>query len=480
MSTAKKTYHAGTLTYTRTGLAVLFVWLLWGDFCFFLMETVVPSIVPLRLKDLGAPNTLMGIVMVTVPGIINILLNPVISFRSDRHRGPWGRRIPFILFTVPFLVAALIGIAFSTQLGFWIHEHFAVLTKGFSPNALALTILGVMMTLFSFFNTFVNSVFWYLFNDVVPVELLARYMSYFRMVSTMAGAFYSFFIFKHAGTHSTGIFVGVALLYFFGFGLMCLNVKEGEYPPPAPYVDGQVGGIAALKTYGKECFGIRHYWFMFLAGMAWSFAYTGQMFNVFLNLSLHLSFEQMGNLGAIGALASFVAIPFSGWLADRYHPIRIVIAGVIGNCIILPIQLTWVFWQPDPNVVFYILAAWTICCTAPIGALLSIMDPPLAMRIFPRDRFGQFCSAQAICRSLAGIVAGVLVGVFLDVLTGFFGADTAYRLMPVWQLFFWVIVLFCLTGLYRSWKRHGGDASYVAPVLTGKPVTEGAEGSALC
>jgi hypothetical protein len=28
------------------------MWLLWGDFCFTMMEAVVPSIVPLRLKEL--------------------------------------------------------------------------------------------------------------------------------------------------------------------------------------------------------------------------------------------------------------------------------------------------------------------------------------------------------------------------------------------------------------------------------------------
>ena len=42
-------FRVGTLQYTRSSLAMLFVWLLWGDFCFTLMETVVPSILPLKL-----------------------------------------------------------------------------------------------------------------------------------------------------------------------------------------------------------------------------------------------------------------------------------------------------------------------------------------------------------------------------------------------------------------------------------------------
>jgi hypothetical protein len=53
---SKKYYHVGTLTYTKLGLAVLFAWILWGDFCLQIMEAVVPSILPLKLKSLGASN----------------------------------------------------------------------------------------------------------------------------------------------------------------------------------------------------------------------------------------------------------------------------------------------------------------------------------------------------------------------------------------------------------------------------------------
>ena len=48
-----KTYHCGTLTYTKAGLFAIFAWLLWGDFCLTLMEAVVPSVLPLKLKSLG-------------------------------------------------------------------------------------------------------------------------------------------------------------------------------------------------------------------------------------------------------------------------------------------------------------------------------------------------------------------------------------------------------------------------------------------
>lgn len=46
-------FYVGTMVYSKAGLAWLFMWLLWGDFCFTLMETVLPSIVPLRLISRG-------------------------------------------------------------------------------------------------------------------------------------------------------------------------------------------------------------------------------------------------------------------------------------------------------------------------------------------------------------------------------------------------------------------------------------------
>ena len=57
---ARKVYRVGTLSYTKAGLLVVGAWLLWGDFCLMLMETVVPSIIPLKLKSLGASDAMIG------------------------------------------------------------------------------------------------------------------------------------------------------------------------------------------------------------------------------------------------------------------------------------------------------------------------------------------------------------------------------------------------------------------------------------
>ncbi|HKB90658.1 MAG TPA: MFS transporter [Opitutaceae bacterium] len=461
MNGEPKVYHVGTLSYTKGALAVLFAWLLWGDFCFILMETIVPSIMPLKLQALGAPNTILGLFVTTIPRIIDTLFNPIISFKSDRHRGRFGRRIPFIFFTLPFLVVCLVGLGFSEKIAAFLHHR---LLNGLSATTVTITVIGVTMTLFSFFNTFVNSVFWYLFNDVVPEQFLSRFMSWFRMVSMGAASLYSLFIFKHAATHSTEIIVGAGALYFFGFGLMCLKVKEGAYPPPPTSGDGAGSAIAAVKTYGRECLGLSHYWYLFLANMGIVVAYSASIFSVFFYKSVGLALEDVGRLAFADRLAMAVAMPVAGWLADRYHPIRIVIAGLALQVLVSPIMLIWLFWQPSTQMVFYVLLGSHICLFSPIMAMFTVIDPPLAMRIFPRDRYGQFCSANGMLRSLAAIVAGVLVGVFLDAITAHWDAKTAYCSLPLWNMMAYALALFAIIKLYRSWQRYGGDSAYYAPL----------------
>ncbi len=49
---------------------------------------------------------------------------PVISVKSDRHRGRFGRRVPFLLFTTPLAAVGMIGLGFTPILARWVHSHF--------------------------------------------------------------------------------------------------------------------------------------------------------------------------------------------------------------------------------------------------------------------------------------------------------------------------------------------------------------------
>ena len=458
-------YRTGTLVYTKVALTGLFFWLLWGDFCYTLMESVTGPIMQLKFKALDASNTEIGLILGTIPGLIYSILNPVISFKSDRYRSRMGRRIPFILFSLPPLVVSLLGLGFCDSFALWIHEHLGIL-QGMSANHLAILTLGALLVIFTFFNSFVTSTFWYLFNDVVPEHFLARFLSWFRIISTLSAALYSFFIFPLSGTHSTAIFVGAALLYAGGFGLMCLKVREGQYPPPPPYVGGQTGPLAAIKTYGAETHAFPHYWYLWICTFIGGIGSASATFALYRFIAIGLDLRQIGIVhGSVSISVSILTLG-AGWLADRYHPIRVAVAGAfVGLVLVAPANLIWLFWHPAPIVAFWVTMVISVGLTAPAQALNGMWDPPMLMRLFPRERYGQFCSVNGVWRTLGGICGGAVTGTFLDFMTRFVGKERAYYYLPAWGIAFAIPSFMLLLKLYRSWKLHGGDDAYVAPML---------------
>src|SRR5437667_3052 len=122
-ASAEKTYEAGTLRYTRRGLGILFVWLLWGDFAFTFFESIFGRFIPLYLKDLQASNTLIGVMTGSFVGLINLFFLPNISRWSDAFRSRLGRRIPFLYVVAPLTVASLILVGFAPEIGAWLHQR---------------------------------------------------------------------------------------------------------------------------------------------------------------------------------------------------------------------------------------------------------------------------------------------------------------------------------------------------------------------
>jgi len=457
-----KSYHCGTLTYTKVGLFVLFAWLLWGDFCFTLMEAVVPSIMPLKMKALGCPNWLMGLILTAAPSVISMTVGPYVSFKSDRYRSRWGRRIPFIIWSMPFLCICLALLGFSDDLCVLLQKNSAFLRQ-YSPAAITIALVAFFLIMFKFFDMFVNSVFWYLFNDVVPVQFLSRFMGMFKIVGTGAGALYNCFIFKYAGTHMREILVGAALLYLIGFGMACLMIKEGQYPPPSETERKASRGLPGFVTFFKESFSHRFYWFSFFHTSFAAFASAIGMFFIFFNQEMGMSLAQIGYIGALSSVVQMAAMYFMAIFVDRWHPIRICTYGAVFQVVGYAISLVWIFVTLPGTYFFWLNMGNALIC-AFLGALITVASFPCEMRIFPKSRFGQFSSAQAMLRSTFNLFAGILAGLFIDIVKIFYnGSDFAYRYIYVWTTVFYGICAVFTICTYREWYRLGGDKHFHPP-----------------
>jgi MFS family permease len=458
-----RVYRCGSLAYTGKGLVFLFAWLLWGDVCFQLMETIIPSILPLKLHSLESSNVVIGLIMTTLPGVFNTTVCPWVSFKSDRYRSRWGRRIPFILCTMPFLTAALLLIAFADPIAAWLHGALFQGASG-TRTMVAIGCLALFAGLFDLFNMFVNSVFWYLFNDVVPQHHLARFMAYFRLAATLTAAFYNFFLFKYALSHMREIYLGVAVLYFLGFGLMCLKVKEGEYPPPEDA--GQRPSLLRdIRVFAKECFTIPFYWDMFLYTMFTAIGGCMWMYAVFFNQSLGLSLNQIGNIKAATLIVVACCLLFAGSLVDRWHPVRMVLYASLWAAVTGFNSLIWLVADtPAPHVLFWVMLC-SVFAWAPFSAVTQSAAAPREMILFPKDRYGQFCGAQALVRSAGTMVGGAIAGLFLDQIRRNYeqGSLFPYRYMYVWLGLFACLAAFHSYRTYRAWKRLGAEDGYRPP-----------------
>jgi len=458
------TYQAGTLYYTKVGLVMMFIWLLWGDFCFQIMEAVIPGILPLKLRSLGASNTQIAFMLTMIPAIFNTTICPGVSFYSDRFRSRFGRRIPFLMLATPFITLLLILIGFSDDISNFLYVNIFAKTTVLPVSTITLALITIFIVCFQFFNMFVSSVYFYLFNDVVPDKLLSRFLALFRIVGIGAVTVYHFFIFKHAETHTKEIFYGAALLYFVGFMLICLKVKEGEYPPPPAYIKNKSGLWGGIMTFLVECFSSLHYWYFFLAVACIQMSTSCNIFNIFYYKSLGLSLEQVGRVNGWMCIVGVLLLYPAAVLSDRFHPVRTMLIAVALT--VMATALNFIFLFTDFKVsTNYIILIAILFILSPVNTLYAATEIPVYMKLLPKEKYGQYASATAIIRSLGMIMGGFLAGAFMDWLRYVYKDNNFYyRYVPVWSFTFLLFGVIFLLLLYRSWKRYGGQHNYVAPV----------------
>jgi len=444
------TYSPDARTYTRMGLVALFFWLLWGDFCFVLMEKVEPTLLPLALKDAGVPNVWIGIIIGTIPSIMSIFINPIVSYKSDRYRSKWGRRIPFLVFATPFVTMFLILIGFSLPIARFLHNRLAHQFDSFGLSGVSVILVVVTLFVigFQFFNIVVSSTYSYLFADVVPKHVMGRFVSLFRVAGAGASFTWSYWIFGLASTHMTAIYVWLGILYFVVFMLMSWRVKEGTYPPPAVESRGP-GVLGMFRTYLNECFR-SHYYLWFFAGMAlFTIAGCGGPFWVFFYRdTLRLSLDEIGKVLAWCNAAQVVwAIP-CGYLVDRIHPVRGYLVGALG--LVATVALCFFLIQDRQTMLVFTLLQMTA------GTFFSIALTAIGPVLLPRERYGQFSAANGIVGSLARVLGAGAAGMFMDWVGN-------YRYVLVWYGGFVAASLFPMVMVYIGWQRHGGARNYVPP-----------------
>ncbi len=445
-------YRTENLTYTKSGLFVLSLWLLWGDFAFNFFESVFGRFLPIYLKDCHASNTLIGVMTGSFAGLVNVLFLPGISRWSDDLRTSIGRRIPLLYVVTPLTVVAVIGVGFAPEIGDWTFQHCSrFLPPSVSKVALILGLLCVLTVSFHFFNMVLVNAYNWLIRDVVPLEVMSRFLAWFSIVGGISGTLFLWFVFPHLIAHRKEIFLAVGLFYLVAFFLMCYRVREGEYPPPTP-LENRPGIMKTFMVYFRECWQVPLYRYFFIVALLITAALNcaGNFVTLFASDSLGLNMEVMGHIFAWTSAISIIFLYPIGWLCDRFSPMHVTIGGIIGLCLGSALALLLV--RNQSGFLIYSLSfslpgmAWNLGLRA------------TSMKLFPLEKFGQFSGGLNVFSCGAMIVGNILIGYLMDL------THSNYRMAFLWTVGISATAIFPMILVIRGWKHHGGHENYVAPL----------------
>ncbi len=479
-----KLYHCGKLTYTLPQLYLLFFWLMLGVACIGLANTLPGSILPIQIKELGISDTASWLILSCIGTVLNMTVCPYISVASDLYRSKWGRRIPFIALSAPPVVLALCLFAFTHRFGHALSNWAQPLWQT-SPATMIAIVIGLVMLLFQFFMMWVNSVVWYIFIDIIPPQFFGRIMACVRLALQFSAAFFHYFLFPIAQKHASLIFIVVGLVYGVGIALFCLNVKEGDYPPLTEeqlqrkhakgidLIKAKINGFREFLTY---TFCHRVYVTRYLIHLVGAISGGAGVFSYFLmSKQLQLTDTDIGHMNGISGMvfsAGILLATLLPALVNRWHPMRIISYNTVFNCIIaLPFYFRWLLGTMPPQVYVNLVIVNSIINLF-ISGLITVSEQPLEMMLFPKSRYGTFCAMQAMLRSWAGLLAGLLVARIFDYVAQHFdtcslalqyGTGWHYRLAQPWSLPWILLMAFLAYLFYREWAKLGGYHSYAAP-----------------
>ena len=440
-------WRVGTLTYSLGGVVALFGWLLWGDVAYSMRDRIVPPVMQLLFKKFGASDALTGFLFSSLPCLLNVFVAPVLGYRSDRLRTRWGRRIPFLFGSMPFVVISVTGLACCAPLGTWLHHTLGMFSPGLLPATLVFA--GLFWTLFEIACLTANFVFGGLINDVVPHPVVGRCFGVLRAGGLLVAIFFNFFFFGKSEANYPWLFACVGVVYGVGFTLMCLRVKEGEYPPPAEPVSGR-GTIPSIRAYLHDGFGHPFFVWFFVANTVGSLvALPFNTYSVFYARSLSLDQDAFGKCLALTYVCSLVLSYPLGWLADRFHPLRVSMLGQL----VYAAAMGYGFFFARNAVTF----AVALVAHGVVSGSLWTVGSSLGQRLLPPAKFAEIGSAGGIMINLVGIVAAPSVGALLD------STHHEYRYTFLIGLNFSVLTFLCMVVLYRKFVALGGPDNYVAP-----------------
>jgi hypothetical protein len=252
---------------------------------------------------------------------------------------------------------------------------------------------------------------------------------------------WSFLVIGYAEHHTKTVYIGVSVFCLSIYLLSVWRVKEGEYPPPE--ARKTTSPLEPFFDYFKDCFSKPYYLWIFVGTLFFQLGNQGNNFQLFyLRYDLGMDLATTGWINGVGLVATTVFGVLLGYstgsLIDRLKPIRVIPA-------------TFFIWALLALISFFIVRDKT---TAAIMAALininmfafGVALGAVTVELFPREKLGQFCSAQAFFYQTIIMVLNPLA------ISPFFDWLKFNRAGYLWSAFFYLLAGLVTVKVYHNWK----------------------------
>lgn len=441
-----KTYNVGTLSYTRGALLTMLFWMLWADLALQLME-LLQTIIPIQLERIGASGTVIGLVRDSMQAALTLLILPIIGAQSDRHRGPLGRRRPFLLFSIFPVSACLIALGYAEPISLALHGLIAPFASGLAVKTVGIAMVILFAGGFFLFNNYTLPVYQYLIADIVPKEIMGKFIGLYRAIGAISGYLFNKVLFPHVDTHIEWVYTSCTLFYAFAFLLLVWRVKEGEYPPPDSD-GGRLGPIPFVKRYARLCFSNWFYWKVYLTSLFyWSAIVPFYSFGILYfkaasktgaMTSLNMSPGELGGIRAWAFLPQLLVFPLAGMLIDRFHSLRFLIAGLSGMTACFVFGMVMAYSQPPITPVK----------SDKERVLVTVCDSRLDSAGKP-ERVERVMKIEEIRKSGEAALLAVSPDAVAE--TRKFFEDKYYNPAPAWAFWWWLTMMIVLAVIQLSY-----------------------------
>jgi Na+/melibiose symporter-like transporter len=345
-----------------------------------LYDTYVPPLLQRHLGSSAWVGAAMGI-----DNALALLLVPVIGALSDATHTRLGRRLPFVLLTLPIAAVALAAIP-------------RVEPFGIAALLSAIVVLNVALATW-------RAPFYALLAELVPSRHRSKTGGMFG-VAMCLGAMLVLGTARSLSARSPALpFMLAAALVGAVWLLHALWLREPRHGVPDAPTPAPVAPFRSLREAFGAANGLAPRFFLACLFFQMAFQSFSSWFTLHGSERFHTTVADV-SLGFIAvAISTLIGSLPAGWLGARYGRRRMSLAGIAGMAIACVVM----HFVPTLGAAVAVLAVFGFCWSFPVANLT-----PMALELGSVARAGSLAGAFLLVQSLAGVVGPAIVGSSFD------------------------------------------------------------------